>query len=75
MENGEASILASVEPVVAAVLGVVIFKEKLTIMEFFGVIFVLLSIAISQKGEKKQQIEEKKKRKHWKKRKQVKENI
>lgn len=75
VENGEASILASVEPVVAAVLGVVIFKEKLTIMEFFGVIFVLLSIAISQKGEKKQQIEEKKKRKHWKKRKQVKENI
>lgn len=50
VENGEASILASVEPVVASALGVVLFKERLTAMECFGMVFVLLSIVISQKG-------------------------
>jgi len=46
MENGTASVIASIEPVMATVLGILIYKEKMTFMNAFGMILVLLSIII-----------------------------
>ncbi len=46
MENGTASVMASIEPVVATVLGIIIYKEKMTFESVFGMIFVLVSIVI-----------------------------
>lgn len=41
-----ASIMASVEPVVATVAGVVVFREKLTILSFSGILLVLGAITL-----------------------------
>lgn len=46
VENGTASILASVEPVVATIIGVVLFGESLSGMELIGIVLVLASIVI-----------------------------
>ena len=49
MENGQASILASVEPVVATILGIVIFHEILHPDEIAGIILILGAILISSR--------------------------
>ena len=46
MENGTASVIASIEPVMATVLGILIYKEKMTFTSAFGMILVLGSIII-----------------------------
>ncbi|MDE6625036.1 MAG: DMT family transporter [Lachnospiraceae bacterium] len=46
LENSKASIIASIEPVTATVLGIVLFHEKLTMHHFIGVILVLGAIVI-----------------------------
>lgn len=46
VENGKASIIASVEPVTATVLGVLVFHEKLTVIEILGIVLVLLALVI-----------------------------
>jgi len=46
VENGRASILASIEPVVATVFGVLLFREKMTLTGLAGMILVLVSIVI-----------------------------
>lgn len=46
VENGRASIIASVEPVVATLFGVFVFKEKLTLMNLLGMILVLGAIVL-----------------------------
>lgn len=46
VENGTASVLASVEPVVATVVGVLIYKEELNFWHVLGIILVLLSIVL-----------------------------
>ena len=46
VENGKASIIASVEPVVAALLGLFVFGEILTGTQFFGVLLVLGGIIL-----------------------------
>jgi drug/metabolite transporter (DMT)-like permease len=55
MENGTASVIASIEPVMATVLGILIYKEKMTFVNAFGMLLVLGSIVIlnskSKKGE------------------------
>lgn len=48
MENSKASILASVEPVVATLLGVVCFRETMTWSGVLGVVLVLAAICICQ---------------------------
>ena len=45
-ENGKASIMASVEPVVATIVGVVIYKEALTAMSAAGIVLVLAAIVL-----------------------------
>ena len=44
MENGTASVIASIEPVVATVLGILIYKEEMTVINVLGMMFVLVSI-------------------------------
>ena len=46
VENGKASILASIEPVVATLIGIFLFQETLTWMGITGMALVLLSIFI-----------------------------
>ncbi len=46
LENGKASIMASVEPVVATIVGVVIYSEALTPMSAAGILLVLSAIVL-----------------------------
>ena len=49
MENSKASIIASVDPVVATLLGILVFREPMTAGGMLGVVLVLFSIVICQK--------------------------
>ena len=49
VENGQASILASVEPVVATILGIVVFHEILHPDEIAGIVLILGAILISSR--------------------------
>lgn len=46
MENSKASTMASIEPVVATLLGVIVYKESMTLLGAAGVILVLSAIVI-----------------------------
>lgn len=46
MEAGRASVMASLEPVVATVFGVVLFKEALTVYSIVGIVLVLSAIIV-----------------------------
>lgn len=46
LENSKASIIASVEPVTATLLGVFIFHEKMTIQNLIGIVLILGAIII-----------------------------
>ncbi|MGN1179802.1 MAG: DMT family transporter [Suilimivivens sp.] len=46
VENGTASVLASIEPVVATLVGVIIYKETLNVWNVIGICLVLLSIVM-----------------------------
>lgn len=50
MENGKASIIASIEPAAAALLGVIAYHEQLTAMELSGIVLVLTAITVSNLG-------------------------
>lgn len=49
LENSQASIIASIEPVTATLLGVLAYKESLTLTQMLGVVLVLGSIAITNR--------------------------
>ncbi|MGN0142472.1 MAG: DMT family transporter [Roseburia sp.] len=44
MENGRASIIASVEPVTATILGVMVFRERITLTGIGGILLVLAGL-------------------------------
>ncbi len=46
VENGKASIMASIEPVVATLLGILVFGEHMTAVGTIGVLFVLAAIVL-----------------------------
>ena len=46
LDNGKASILASVEPVAATLIGVILYKETLSAREIFGIILVMVAIVM-----------------------------
>lgn len=46
MDNGKASIIASIEPVMASIVGIVVYSESITIMGTMGMILVLLGCII-----------------------------
>ena len=52
VESGKAAIIANVEPVVAALLGVVLFHEKLSVWVGLGIICVLSGVILLAKEEK-----------------------
>ena len=52
MENSTASVIASIEPVMATVLGILIYKEEMTFVNAFGMILVLASIVILNSNSK-----------------------
>ena len=52
VEGGRASLLASIEPVVATIVGIIAFNEKMSIISISGMILVLSGIAIISLGEK-----------------------
>ena len=52
MDNGRASILASIEPVVAAIISVVVFREALSLTAALGIALVLSAILILSKKDR-----------------------
>ncbi len=52
IESSRASIMATIEPVVAALVGLLLFGEVLTIWQLGGILFVLASIILVQKQPK-----------------------
>lgn len=48
MENGIASIIASIEPVVASLVGVIIYSETIGVMGIVGMLLVLSGTVLSQ---------------------------
>ena len=46
IESGKAAVVAAVEPVVAVILGKIIFDDPLSGIQYFGIILVIMSIAI-----------------------------
>ena len=45
-EASRAAILATVEPVVATVLGALVYRERLSLPAFFGILSVLAAIVL-----------------------------
>lgn len=46
MEASKAAILASVEPVMAALIGFLLYKESIDVMTLAGILLVLLSVLL-----------------------------
>ena len=46
IESGKASIIATVEPLVATLIGIVIYKENISISKIIGIVLIFLSIVI-----------------------------
>ena len=53
LENGAASVIASIEPVVATLLGAVLYKERLGTQNIVGIALVLSSILLINLGGKR----------------------
>ncbi|HWJ79692.1 MAG TPA: EamA family transporter [Niallia sp.] len=53
IESSRASILATIEPVVASLLGFLIFKEQLNVWQYGGIILVIFAIIIVQETSRK----------------------
>lgn len=46
LENGKASVLASVEPMVATLLGIFVYHEQMTVWSLLGLVLVLAAIVL-----------------------------
>lgn len=55
MENGQASIIASIEPVTATLLGFLLYHEKLSVMAICGALLVLIGIIINNMNFRKKE--------------------
>ena len=53
VESSRASIIATIEPVVASLLGFMVFQEKLNIWQYFGIFLVITAVIIVQETTKK----------------------
>ena len=54
VENGPASVMAAIEPVVATVLGFLVFSETPTVSAIMGILLVLLALILLNVGGKKE---------------------
>ena len=52
IDASSAPIIATIEPIVATIVGVVIFAEKLSVSGVLGIVFILGSVAILNVKEK-----------------------
>lgn len=52
LENGTASIIASIEPVVATLVGRILFRETLNMWSILGIALVLMSIVLINSGKR-----------------------
>lgn len=52
IESSRASIIATIEPVVATIVGILLFNEKLSIWQYFGILLVILAVFIVQETTK-----------------------
>jgi drug/metabolite transporter (DMT)-like permease len=50
MDNSRASIIASVEPVTASVIGILVYNEKITFTGLAGIVLVLVALGICNKS-------------------------
>jgi drug/metabolite transporter (DMT)-like permease len=50
MDNSRASIIASVEPVTASVIGILVYSEKITFTGVAGIVLVLVALGICNKS-------------------------
>ena len=57
VENGQASIIASIEPVVATLIGIILFHEKMSVWVLIGIVLVLTGIVISNISVKEEKID------------------
>lgn len=48
VESGKAAVAATVEPVVATIIGVALFGERLSVIQIIGIVFVLLAVLVVQ---------------------------
>ena len=46
VESGKASIMATIETVVASLAGIIVFNEKLTLIGFVGMVLVLFAVVM-----------------------------
>lgn len=46
IESGKAAVVAAIEPVVAVILGGLVFRDKLSLIQYLGIFLVIVSIAI-----------------------------
>ncbi|MCY6371040.1 DMT family transporter [Clostridium ganghwense] len=53
VESSKASIVCSIEPIIAAILGYVIYKEVLEIPQVIGMVLILFSVVLIQLKDKK----------------------
>lgn len=53
IESSRASILATIEPVVASLTGYFMFHEQLNLWQYFGIVLVILAVMIVQEKAKK----------------------
>ncbi len=49
VENSKASIIVAIEPVIASLIGILVYQEHLTIFKIIGVILVLVAVVICSK--------------------------
>lgn len=56
IESSRASIIATIEPVVAAFVGYIAFHEQLTLWQYIGIVIVIAAVMIVQEKTKKQRI-------------------
>ena len=49
VENSKASIIVAVEPVIASVIGVLVYNEEITLLKLSGIILVLAALVICSK--------------------------
>lgn len=54
IEPGKASIMASVEPMVATMCGIFVYHEELTVMNAMGILLIFLSVIVVNVGEKEE---------------------
>ena len=52
VEASKAGIIATIEPMVATLIGILVFAEKLTIMSGSGILLILASVVILTKSGK-----------------------